>query len=139
MGYKMDGKRIEQLYRLLERAEREKDTAAVSALRWAIFQLENQNHGVADPPDHIPVRGAPRKADLERRQYIRELKKLGHSLKSIADATGMSKTQVHAITKEPDVKGRWYSIDDGIKIYYDSYLDAHKSGHRKIRFESNSF
>lgn len=37
----MDEKKIEKLYYLLERAEKEKDAAAVAALRWAIFQLEN--------------------------------------------------------------------------------------------------
>ena len=36
----MEEKRIDQLYRLLERAEREKDTEAAAALRWAIFTLE---------------------------------------------------------------------------------------------------
>ena len=42
-GYrKMNEKRIETLYKLLERAEKEKDTEAAAALRWAIFQLENQ-------------------------------------------------------------------------------------------------
>lgn len=38
----MEEKRIDTLYRLLERAEREKDTAAAAALRWAIFELENR-------------------------------------------------------------------------------------------------
>lgn len=37
----MDEKKIEKLYKLLERAEKEKDEAAVAALRWAIFSLEN--------------------------------------------------------------------------------------------------
>lgn len=36
----MEEKRIERLYELLERAEREKDEASVAALRWAIFSLE---------------------------------------------------------------------------------------------------
>lgn len=39
----MDAQKIERLYQLLERAEREHDTEAVAALRWAIFNLEN-NH-----------------------------------------------------------------------------------------------
>lgn len=38
----MDEKRIEQLYKLLERAEKEHDTEAVATLRWAIFELENR-------------------------------------------------------------------------------------------------
>lgn len=38
----MTEKKIETLYKLLERAEKEKDTEAAAALRWAIFQLENQ-------------------------------------------------------------------------------------------------
>lgn len=38
----MEKKRIEQLYKLLERAEREKDTEAAAALRWAIYTLENR-------------------------------------------------------------------------------------------------
>lgn len=37
----MEQKRIEQLYKLLERAEKEHDTEAAAALYWAIFQLEN--------------------------------------------------------------------------------------------------
>ena len=37
----MDKQKIEKLYALLERAGREKDTEAVAALRWAIFNLEN--------------------------------------------------------------------------------------------------
>lgn len=36
----MDEKKIEKLYELLERAEKEKDAEAVAALRWAIFNLE---------------------------------------------------------------------------------------------------
>lgn len=38
----MDDKKIEKLYNLLERAEREHDTETAAALRWAIFQLENR-------------------------------------------------------------------------------------------------
>lgn len=38
----MDEKKIEKLYELLERAEKEHDSEAVAALRWAIFQLEHQ-------------------------------------------------------------------------------------------------
>lgn len=38
----MDEKRIEQLYKLLERAENEHDAEAVAALRRAIFELENR-------------------------------------------------------------------------------------------------
>ena len=39
---RMKEKNIERLYNLLERAEREKDTEAAAALRWAIFELENR-------------------------------------------------------------------------------------------------
>ena len=38
----MEEKKIEQLYKLLERAEREHDTEAAAALKWAIFILENR-------------------------------------------------------------------------------------------------
>ena len=38
----MEGKKIEKLYELLERAQREYDTEAEAALRWAIFQLEGK-------------------------------------------------------------------------------------------------
>lgn len=38
----MEEKKIEQLYKLLERAEREHDAEAAAALRWAIFMLENR-------------------------------------------------------------------------------------------------
>lgn len=37
----MDENKIEKLYTLLERAEKEKDAEAAAALRWAIFQIEN--------------------------------------------------------------------------------------------------
>ena len=37
----MKSKKIEVLYALLERAEKEKDAEAVAALRWAIFELEH--------------------------------------------------------------------------------------------------
>lgn len=36
----MEEKKMEKLYELLERAEREKDMEAAAALRWAIIQLE---------------------------------------------------------------------------------------------------
>lgn len=39
---RMKEKNIERLYKLLERAEREKDTETAAALRWAIFELENR-------------------------------------------------------------------------------------------------
>ena len=39
---RMKEKNIERLYKLLERADREKDTETASALRWAIFELENR-------------------------------------------------------------------------------------------------
>jgi hypothetical protein len=38
----MEEKNLERLYKLLERAEREKDTETVAAMRWAIFELENR-------------------------------------------------------------------------------------------------
>lgn len=37
----MEEKRMERLYELLDRAEKEKDAEAVAALRWAIFSLES--------------------------------------------------------------------------------------------------
>lgn len=36
----MGKKKIEKLYGLLERAEKEKDAETAAALRWAIFTLE---------------------------------------------------------------------------------------------------
>lgn len=36
----MNKKKIDQLYKLLERAEKEKDAESAVALRWAIFTLE---------------------------------------------------------------------------------------------------
>lgn len=38
----MEEKNIERLYKLLERAEREKDTETAAAIWWAIFELENR-------------------------------------------------------------------------------------------------
>lgn len=40
-GNTMDEKKIEKLYQLLERAEKECDSEAAGALRWAIFSMEN--------------------------------------------------------------------------------------------------
>ena len=40
----MEKERIERLYKLLERAEREKDTEAAAALRWAISELDQVYH-----------------------------------------------------------------------------------------------
>lgn len=37
----MDEKKIERLYKLLERVEKEHDVETAAALRWAIFSLEN--------------------------------------------------------------------------------------------------
>ena len=37
----MKEKNLDRLYKLLGRAEREHDTETVSAMRWAIFELEN--------------------------------------------------------------------------------------------------
>ena len=39
---RMEQKYIDELYVLLEKAEKEGNEKAVSALRWAIFQLENK-------------------------------------------------------------------------------------------------
>ena len=36
----MEQKKIDKLYALLERAEKEHDTEVAAALKWAIFQLE---------------------------------------------------------------------------------------------------
>ena len=41
----MEEKKIEKLYELLDRAEKEKDADAVSALRFAIFTLESKKGG----------------------------------------------------------------------------------------------
>lgn len=37
----MDKKKIEKLYELMEKAEREHDTEAAATLRWAILNKEN--------------------------------------------------------------------------------------------------
>lgn len=39
-GQAVEQKKIDRLYALLERAEKEHDTEAAAALKWAIFQLE---------------------------------------------------------------------------------------------------
>jgi len=38
----MEEKYMDKLYELLERAEIEKDSEAMAALRWVIFDLENK-------------------------------------------------------------------------------------------------
>ena len=42
----MENKKIEQLYKLLERAEKEQDIEAAAALRWAILNLEGSNEKI---------------------------------------------------------------------------------------------
>lgn len=42
----MENKKIEQLYKLLERAEKERDAEAAAALRWAILNLEGSNEKI---------------------------------------------------------------------------------------------
>lgn len=39
----MDDKKMEKLYELLERAEKENDKESEAALRWAIFNLETDS------------------------------------------------------------------------------------------------
>lgn len=41
----MSERKIDALYELLERAEKEKDEQSIGVLRWAIFQLENSEKG----------------------------------------------------------------------------------------------
>ena len=36
----MDNKKIDRLYALLKRAEKEQDNETIAALRWAIFLIE---------------------------------------------------------------------------------------------------
>lgn len=38
----MEEEKINKLYELLERAEKENDTKSAAALRWAIFTLEQE-------------------------------------------------------------------------------------------------
>ena len=55
----VDGEKtmIEKLYSLLERAQQEGDPSAVSALRWAIFNLENDvcKSSQIEPFEEAPV------------------------------------------------------------------------------------
>lgn len=39
----MEEKKIDRLYELLERVEKENDTKSAVALRWAIFTLEQES------------------------------------------------------------------------------------------------
>ena len=41
-GTSMEEKYIKELYRPLEKAEKEKDSEVIAALRWTIFNLENK-------------------------------------------------------------------------------------------------
>jgi len=93
----------------------------------------------------VPKRGPKPKADLETRQYIHELYKPlipgtknrhVNSLQAIGTITGLSKTQVFAIVKEPEIPGRWYSIENGHRVYYDNYTAAVRS-RKTIHFEAD--
>ena len=108
-------------------------------LRNTILELQ-KTKGIAITEQNQTIvkshkKGAPRKADNETRQYARELRKLGHSMQSIADIIGLSKTQTFEILKEPDLTGKWYSDENDNIKYFDSYIDAVTSGCKKIHFE----
>lgn len=84
-------------------------------------------------PDQ-PKRGRKRTINTETRQYIHELAKIKNkegqpvnSLGSIASITGTSKTAVYQILQEPEIPGRWYSIKNGERKYYDDYTAAVQS------------
>ena len=91
-----------------------------------------------------PRRGRKPKADQETRAEIHELRKAVdgdgkpyNSLSQIAIMTEMSKTQVHAILKEPEPVGRWFSQDKaGKRKYYKDYKTATRSG-KAVHFDAD--
>ena len=101
---------------------------------------ENNTERITEQITAVPEahkRGARRKADETTRQIIHELRKHGSSLQTIADAVSMSKTQVHAILKEPEKPGRWYTVRDGSRFYFIGYSEAARS-RAKIYYEIRS-
>lgn len=100
---------------------------------------ENQSQGITitehKAEQKTDGRKARKKVNDEVRQYARELHKIGNSTRTIATAIGMSTTQTHAILQEADIPGKWYSLDNGSRRYYRSYLDAVNSGVRQIHFQ----
>lgn len=104
----------------------------ISSENTAVVGERNTERYIKIP--NAPKRGAKRKADAETRQYIHELRKCKNSLQAIADLTGMSKTQVHTILKEPEYQGQWYSMENGQRVYYADYPAAANSG-KEIHFE----
>lgn len=54
----LDQRRLDRLYKLLERLERGKDLETAAALRWAIFQLEHKEtapNGAVNHKSNVPV------------------------------------------------------------------------------------
>lgn len=70
------------------------------------------------PPKRKDRRGRPRMVDEETRQFMRELRKQGRTIRDIEAWTGCSRGQVATITKEPETAGRWYKTgEDGRRHY----------------------
>lgn len=116
----------------------------VSRLREQLAELSNTDKFYSTRiTEYKSKRGRRPKASIETRAEIHELRKSKdgdgnyvHSLQDIADQTGMSKTQVFTILKEPEPAGRWYSQDkDGTRQYFPDYRTALKSNSSDIHFE----
>lgn len=95
-------------------------------------------------PVEIPRRGRKQTISDEKRQYIRGLAQIKnpdgrpkYSMKAIAVATSISKARVHVIIHEPDIPGRWYSIESGRICYYPDFTTAVDS-QKEIHFEPDN-
>lgn len=111
-----------------------------------LTEQQEQSPETASPERMIlpdkPKRGRKPKIDTETKAYIHALRaavdgsgRPYNSLAQIAEHTGISKTQVFDILKEPSPVGKWYSTKkDGSKVYYENYRSAIRSGN-DIHFE----
>lgn len=119
-------------------------------LRHKVAQLEKELALYKEKQDHhsmpveIPRRGRKQTISDEKRQYIRGLAQIKnpdgkqkYSMQAIALFTGISKARVHVIIHEPDIPGRWYSIESGRICYYPDFTAAVDS-QKEIHFEPDN-
>lgn len=79
------------------------------------------------------------KISVDKREYIRQLRRRGNDVADIALTTGVSISQIYKICREPSATGRWYTVTrNGHRTYCDNYDDCLvriKNANEKIGFQ----